>query len=196
MDATAASTLFAWLDREVWLVTAQAGTRRSGLIATFVNPATIVPEIPRLLVGLAKQHYTWELVEAGNAFALHLLGEEHLDWVWRFGLQSGREQDKFDGLPVRNGATGSPLLDGAIGWLDCRVEARLDGGDRTVYLAEVVEGCVTHFAQPLTSRRLLELAPTECLAELKRQRHHDSQIDADAIVAWRQARTGSESGTR
>jgi flavin reductase (DIM6/NTAB) family NADH-FMN oxidoreductase RutF len=190
MDATAFSTLFAWLDREVWLVTAQAGLRRGGLIATFVNPATIVPELPRLLVGLAKQHYTWEMVEASNAFALHLLGEEHLDWVWRFGLESGRDRDKFAGLSLRSGPTGSPLLDGAIGWLDCRVEARLDGGDRTVYLAEVVEGGVTHFAPPLTSSRLLELAPPERLTQMKRQLHRDSQTDAEAIRAWRRTRKG------
>lgn len=195
MDPTASSTLFAWLDREVWLVTAQAGSRRGGLIATFVNPATIVPEIPRVLLGLARQHHTWQLVEASNAFALHLLGEDQLDWVWRFGLQSGRDRDKLEGLPVHAGATGSPLLDGAVGWLDCRVEDRLDGGDRTVYLAEVVEGRVTHFAPPLTSRRLLELAPPHYLTQLKRQLHHDSQIDAEAILAWRQATDGKDVGT-
>jgi flavin reductase (DIM6/NTAB) family NADH-FMN oxidoreductase RutF len=192
MDATASSTLFAWLNREVWLVTAQAGPGRGGLIATFVNPATIVPELPRLLVGLAKQHHTWQLVEASNAFALHLLGEEQLDWVWRFGLESGRDRDKLEGLPYRTGATGSPLLDGAIGWVDCRVEARLDGGDRTVYLAEVVESRVTHFAPPLTSRRLLEMAPPDRLAEMKRQIHHDSHIDAEAILAWRRSRAGGD----
>ena len=66
MDLTAASTLFAWLGRELWLVTAQAGGRRGGLIATFVNQASIVPEMPRVLVGLARQHHTWELVEASG----------------------------------------------------------------------------------------------------------------------------------
>src|SRR6516225_9780017 len=75
MDSTAASTLIAWLDRELWLVTSQAGDRRGGLIATFVNPASIVADLPRMLVGLARQHHTWEVVEASGAFALHLLGE-------------------------------------------------------------------------------------------------------------------------
>jgi flavin reductase (DIM6/NTAB) family NADH-FMN oxidoreductase RutF len=188
MDLTAASTLFAWLDRELWLVTAQAGPRRGGLIATFVNQATIVPDMPRMLVGLARQHHTWELVEASGAFALHLIGEPHLDWVWRFGLESGRHRDKFAGLPVRTGETGSPLLEGAVGWLDCRVEDRLDTGDRTVYLAEVVQSQVGDFAAPLTQKRLLELAPPDRLAELKRQRHHDAHVDAEAIRAWRQRR--------
>jgi flavin reductase (DIM6/NTAB) family NADH-FMN oxidoreductase RutF len=188
MDETAASTLFAWVDRELWLVTAQAGGRRGGLIATFVNQASIVPELPRVVVGLAKQHQTWELVEASGAFALHLIGEQHLDWVWRFGLESGRDADKFQGVPVRAEATGSPLLEDAIGWLDCRVEASLDSGDRTLYLAEVVQSRVTHFGPPLTLRRLFEVAPPDRLAELKRQLHTDSYADADAIQAWREQR--------
>jgi len=191
MDVTAASTLFAWLDREIWLVTARADTRRGGLIATFVNQATIVPELPRVLVGLAAQHYTRELVESSNTFALHLLSENHLDWVWRFGLQTGRERDKFEGLRVRNTITGSPVLDDAVGWLDCRVEARLDIGDRTVYLAEVVQSGVTHFAPPLTVQRLLKLAPPARLAELKRQLHRDGEIDAEAIRQWRARQQGT-----
>lgn len=188
-DLTAVSTLFAWLDREIWLVTAQAGSRRGGLIATFVSQASIVPDLPRMLVGLARQHHTWELVEQSNAFALHLLGEQHLDWIWRFGLQSGRDQDKLHDLRVRQASTGSPVLEEAIGWLDCRVEARLDTGDRTLYLVEVVQGGVTHFAPPLTAKRLVQLASPAQLAELKRQLHHDSAIDAEAIQHWRAART-------
>jgi flavin reductase (DIM6/NTAB) family NADH-FMN oxidoreductase RutF len=185
MDSTAACTLFAWLDPEVWLVTAQAGPRRGGLIATFVSPASIAPELPRVLLGLARQHHTWELVEASGCFALHLIRADQLDWVWHFGLHSGRDRDKLDGLAVHPGTTGSPVLDDAIGWLDCRVEARLDSGDRTVYLAEVVESRVCHFAPPLTFQRLLELAPAAQLADLKRQRHQDSLVDAEAILAWR-----------
>lgn len=181
-----ASTLFGMLDREIWLVTAAAGPRRGGLIATFVNPATIVPDLPRVLVGLARQHHTWELVEASNAFALHLLGEQQIDWVWRFGLESGRGRDKLDGLPWRTMTTGSPVLEGVIGWLDCRVEARLDSGDRTVYLAGVVQSGVMQSAPPLTMRRLVQLAPSDRLAEMKRQLQHDSAIDAEAIRRWRE----------
>ena len=115
---------------------------QGGLIATFVSLASIVTDMPRVLVGLAKQHHTWEIVDAGGAFALHLLGERHVEWVWSFGLSSGRDGDKFLGLAVRQGVTNSPLLDDALGWLDCKVEATLDTGDRTVYLAEVIDGVV------------------------------------------------------
>jgi flavin reductase (DIM6/NTAB) family NADH-FMN oxidoreductase RutF len=186
MDITAASTLFACLDREVWLLTAQAGDRRGGLIATFVSQASIVPDLPRVLVGLAVGHYTHELVEASRSFALHLLSEEQIDLVWRFGLESGRDQDKLANMNIVLGATGSPLLEDTIGWLDCRVETQLEIGDRTVYVAEVVEGKVNNFGPPLTTRRLMERTPSPRLTQMQRSRHYDSYRDAQAILTWRE----------
>jgi flavin reductase (DIM6/NTAB) family NADH-FMN oxidoreductase RutF len=179
------ASLFARTDRELWLLTAAAGGRRGGLIATFVSQASIVPDLPRVVVGIAKQHHTWGLIEASGAFALHLLGEEQLDWVWRFGLRSGRDADKLHGMPVVAGATGSPILTGALGWLECRVEARMDTGDRTLYLAEVVREEVVRDAPPLTAWRMIQLAPPERLRELKEQMARDIAIDAAAIRAWR-----------
>jgi flavin reductase (DIM6/NTAB) family NADH-FMN oxidoreductase RutF len=184
MNPTAATALFARTDRELWLVTSQAAGRRGGLIATFVSQASIVPELPRVLVGLAKQHHTCEIVEASGAFALHLLGERHIEWVWRFGLSSGRDGDKFAGLPVRPGKC--PLLDDALGWLQCQVEAKLDTGDRTIYLAEVVDGQSNGDDKPLTVQRLLQLAPAGQRAELRRQMQRDAAVDAEALRAWRQ----------
>jgi flavin reductase (DIM6/NTAB) family NADH-FMN oxidoreductase RutF len=178
--------IFGRTDRELWLVTAQAAGRRGGLIATFVSNASIVPEMPRVLVGLARHHHTWELTEAAGAFALHLLGEEHLEWVWRFGLSTGRHTDKLDGLAVQPSmATSSPLLSDALAWLDCRVEARLATGDRTVYLAEVLDGANVREGRLLTLKRMIELAPPERLGQLKAAVLRDVAVDAEAIRRWR-----------
>ena len=186
MDATAAATLFAWLDREVWLVTAQAGGRRGGLIATFVNQATIVTDLPRLLVGLAKQHHTWELIEQSGAFAVHLLGQDSLDTIKHFGLQSGRNVDKFAAINSSIAYTGSPILDVGVGWLDCEVETRMHTGDRTIFMGQVVDSNVTHYGAPLTLKQLMQIAPPEILGELKKQVHRDGQLDAQAIRIWRE----------
>lgn len=191
MNPTSA-TIFAQLDREIWLVTARDGARRGGLIATFVNQASIVPELPRVVVGIAKHHHTWELIEASGAFALHLLGEDQLDLVWRLGLGSGRDHDKLAGLAVRAGTTGSPLLSDVLAWLDCRVEAKLDTGDRTLYLAEVVQAECVRTQQPLTTRRLVGRVPPEHLTRLQDALAHDSALDAAAIIAWRGASLEAE----
>jgi hypothetical protein len=118
--------------------------------------------------------------------------------VWRFGIGSGREIDKLHGLATSIGVSGSPILSGAPGWLDCRVEARMDTGDRTVYLAEVLDARIEGFdklspgrtAAPLTFRRLLELAPADKLQEMKQAMERDMELDQAAILDWRRRQAG------
>jgi flavin reductase (DIM6/NTAB) family NADH-FMN oxidoreductase RutF len=179
------SAIFDKLDRELWLITAQAGGRRSGLMATYVSRASLVPALPRVTLGLAKHHFTHELIQAGRTFGMHLIDEQRLDWVWRFGIRSGRELDKFSGLETRASASGSPILAEALAWLDCRVEAQLDTGDRTIFLGEVLDAGVNRTGPPLTMKRLIELAPPDKLRELKNATEHDIEIDHQAILAWR-----------
>jgi flavin reductase (DIM6/NTAB) family NADH-FMN oxidoreductase RutF len=188
MDFQEIADLFATLEHQVWLITAAAGGQRGGLIATFVTSASIVPELPRVLVGVARQHFTWQLIEQAGSFAVHLLADEHLPWVWRFGLQSGRHRDKFEGLSIRAGTTGSPILTDAAAWLEARVENKLDSGDRSIYLAEVVDGRWQARTAPLTLQHILQAAPADMLQKMKDQMAHDRAVDATAIQAWRQQR--------
>jgi flavin reductase (DIM6/NTAB) family NADH-FMN oxidoreductase RutF len=185
MDLAAASQMVGLTDRELWIVTAANGQRRGGLVATFACVASLVEELPRVLIALATQHHTHQLIEASDAFGLHLIAARQLDWVWRFGLQSGRDVDKLAGLSQESGMTGAPLLSDAIGWLDCRVETRMGIGDRTVYLAEVVAARMNRSEPPLTAKELLKIAPPERLEQLKQLRERDSRIDSEAILAWR-----------
>jgi len=188
-DFAAIADVFVQADPTVWLLTAHADGRRGGLIATFVAPASIVPDRPRVLVGLAKQHRTWQLVDASRAFVLHLLAADQLDLVWRFGLQSGRDGDKLAGLALE-AVDGGPRLRDVPAWLDCRVEASLDIGDRTLHVAAVRAGRRERPAEPLTLRRLVQAAPPERLQALKAALARDAAVDAGRIDAWR-ARAGA-----
>jgi flavin reductase (DIM6/NTAB) family NADH-FMN oxidoreductase RutF len=185
MSPEAAGAVFARLDRELWIVTASAGGRQGGLIATFVSQASIVPSMPRVILGVARQHHTWSLIEASRAFALHLIAPMQIDWVWHFGLQTGRDRDKLEGLDSQPGPSGAPRLRGTPAWLDCRVEARLETGDRTLYLAEVLDAEAPGDRPFLTVSQLRALTPEDKRRELEAQMKRDSAIDAAAIAAWR-----------
>lgn len=173
------------LDREVWVVTAAHGGQQGGLLATFVSPISIVPSQPRFAVALSKQHHTWGLAESAHAFAVHLLTLDQIELAWHFGTQSGRDIDKFATVAHTAGITGSPILNAALGWLECRVETSLDTGDRTLYLAEVVAGDLRHAFSPLTQRQLIERATPEQLQMLRSQLAADAELDAAAIQRWR-----------
>jgi flavin reductase (DIM6/NTAB) family NADH-FMN oxidoreductase RutF len=172
------------IDQELWIVTAAHEGRQGGLVATFVSPASIVPDMPRIIVGLDKRHETWRLIEGSNAFAVHLIDESQLDLVWRFGLQCSRDADKFAGLTVKTSATGSPVLSDAPAWLECRVESRFDTGDRTIYLAAVIDGANVG-GTPLTTKRLAQIAPRDKLAVMRSQLAEDVRHDREAILKWR-----------
>jgi flavin reductase (DIM6/NTAB) family NADH-FMN oxidoreductase RutF len=190
MDVAQISKVYAQLDAPLWLVTAADGDRRGGLIATTVARASIVDVMPRQLITVSKKHHTHELIEASGAFAMHLIDETQLELIWRFGLLSGRDVDKLAGLTFHAGATGSPLLVDAVAWFDCRVESRMDGGDRTIYLAGVVDGRLQRTDPPLTIRRFFDIAPPDKQQVMSEQYDHDARLDAAAIQRWRDQRGG------
>lgn len=186
MDASAVAEVFRQrIDRELWVVTAAAGPQRGGLIATSVSNASIVEAMPRVVVGLSRQHFTWELVEASGAFGLHLFGEEQGEWFSRFALQSGRDVDKLAGLAVQVGVTGTPLLRNALVALEARVETRLEVGDRTIYLAEIVAALPGQSGSVLTVQRIMPTLSEEQRCELRRRIARDASCEAEAIRQWR-----------
>ena len=144
-----------------------------------------------MVLGVAKQHHTWGLIEASGRFALHLLYPHQIDLVWRFGLQTGREVDKLAGLEAARTPGGSPLIANTLAWLDCRVEEHMDSGDRTIYLAAVETAANSEHAEPLSVRRLYANAPEDRRKRLEDLYARDGRIDAEAILRWRAERTAT-----
>ena len=171
--------------RTPWIVTSRHDRDLGGLVATFVNNASLVPALPRLVIGIARHHHTWELIQRSRSFAAHLVNEDQCDLIWRFGLGSGRHINKFADIRWRRGQTGSPLLEDALAWLDCSVEAELDIGDRSIYVGAIVDGHISGPGTPVTLTRLLELASQEQLDRMHEERRRDETIDAAAILEWR-----------
>lgn len=184
----AVEDIFGLYDPPLWLITARAGERRGGLIATSVVRASILAERPRLLIAIAKHHHTWGLIEASGGFSAHLLPSGHLEAVWRFGLATGHRTDKFAGLNPGETPDGHPLYAPALCWMDCRLEQAMDIGDRGACLAGVVGGAILAKGAVLTFGVLRREAPPERKAELDRLYRRDQGIDAAAIQAWQRHR--------
>src|SRR5262245_24142815 len=98
MPAADVDSVFRLLDRAIWIITAQDGTRRGGLAATWVMQSSIDPAQPLIVAGIAPNHFTAELIEASGAFAAHLLVEDQCDLAFAFAIGSGRDREKLIGL--------------------------------------------------------------------------------------------------
>ncbi len=192
MNPTAAETLFRQLDTPLWLLTTAAGSRRSGLICTSVMSVSIVPDMPRIVVAIARQHETWSVLQEARHLALHLLSPESLSLVERFGARSSRDIDKFEGVQLVPHEHAAPILRESLGWLACSIEDRWSIGDRTVHLAAVDDAQpLPEGSVPLTTNSLARRASPELLEELKRQREMDAAVDVPLIQQWR---TNRQSG--
>jgi flavin reductase (DIM6/NTAB) family NADH-FMN oxidoreductase RutF len=173
MDQTSIAAVLGKLDSEVFVLTAADGDRRNGQIVCWVQPATIVPQVPRVLVGIGRLTYTRELIEASRRFALNLLGQDQWQWVPHFGFRSGRETDKFAEVPFESGVTGSPVLPGIVGYVEAEVRSVLDGGAHLFYLADVLAGRLVADREPLRLSQLPALLPPEDLSTMIRLLEQD-----------------------
>jgi flavin reductase (DIM6/NTAB) family NADH-FMN oxidoreductase RutF len=154
------------IDREIWIVTAAAGGRSGGLVATWVSSASIDCERPVLMAGIAPNHFTAELIDASGALAAHLLRPDQVELAWNFARVSGRHRDKLAGLATNNSQSGPPILADCLASFDCRVFARYDAGDRLFYWADVVAASAA--GAPLAALR--EQAFIRALSDEQRQR--------------------------
>lgn len=158
---TEVSQLMSMLWTPIVAVTAAAAGRRSGQIAVSAHGASIVPERPRLTVALWKRNLTRDLANRSGAFAVHLLRDDQDELVYHLGLQSGHKADKLATVAHESGVTGTPLLRDCLGFFECRVLNRMDGGDHTIFLGEVVHSGLGSEGRPLWWQDLRARMPAE-----------------------------------
>ena len=107
-----------------------------GLTASSLTSVSLEPLY--LLVCIGKGSRSHDVVAAGEHFAVNVLAADSVDLSRRFAqVDPG---DRFDGVDYRAEVTGSPVLNRAAAWLDCRVAQLHDAGDHTIVVGEVL-GC-------------------------------------------------------
>jgi 3-hydroxy-9,10-secoandrosta-1,3,5(10)-triene-9,17-dione monooxygenase reductase component len=79
---------------------------------------------------------TWPRIARAQSFAVNVLSEEQHELANKFG-RSG--PDKFHGVAWSPDSAGSPVLDGALTWAGCDLEAVHAGGDHLLVTGRVRE---------------------------------------------------------
>lgn len=107
-----------------------------GLTANAVASVSLEP--PLVLACVDRGAESHDAIAASGRFSVNVLaaGQEALARrfaEWPAGL-------KFDGIGHRTAATGAPVLEDALAWVDCRLWAAYPGGDHTIFVGEVAAG--------------------------------------------------------
>ena len=169
--------MFQHTNHEVYVATARSGDVRSGNIVTWALPGSLVPDAGRAVVVLSPLNFTHTLIRETGRFVLHLLAADQLEWLVRFGLSSGRDVDKFAGIPLGQTRSGLPVLPGTCGWVEMRIVDRLDSGDRIVYLCDALEIGEEPARPALHLKDAFARLPAEVVAALQEKKARDGDRD-------------------
>lgn len=134
----------------VFVLAGKAGDRVNACIT---NTCMQVANSPtRVAITVINGNYTRELVQEGGVFCLTLLDQScTMDTIRHFGMQSGRDVDKFAGIDYTLDKNGVPYLPWqSCAYLSCRVLSSQDLGSHTLFIAEVEDGDVLSSGEPLT----------------------------------------------
>ena len=134
----------------VFMLGSRAGERKNGCITNTCMQVASNPT--RVACAVINANYTCELIKESGYFTLSILDRSvSYETIRYFGMQSGRDVDKLDSLPLPEDLNGIPYM----GWSACavlslKVVSSQDLGSHTLFVAEVVDGKVLSDEEPLT----------------------------------------------
>lgn len=134
-------------------VSADEFRRACGRFATGVSVATVIDpqgtphgltvnsfssvslDPPLILICLGHVVSVIDAFRAAKHFGINVLSADQRELSDRFARKG---YDRFDGLPWDRGATGVPLLPGALAGIECEVHDRVTSGDHDIFIGRMV----------------------------------------------------------
>lgn len=134
----------------LYVVTCSDGKKDNGLIVNTVSQVTSTPN--RIAVTINKDNYSHHVIKQSGTMNINCLSQDAPFSVFeRFGFQSGRSVDKFEGEEVLRSDNGLVFLSKHINsFMSLKVEQYVDLGTHGMFICSVTESRVISSAETMT----------------------------------------------
>ena len=116
----------------VTVVTAAGADGPEGMAIGSFSSVSLDPPLVMFCPG--HESASWSRMRPAGSFCVNVLGDHQADVSRVF---AGKSDDRFSGLGIRVEATGAPVIEGCLAWIDCTVHAVHDGGDHDIVVGRV-----------------------------------------------------------
>ncbi len=99
--------------------------------------ASVSLEPPTVLICVNRIATAHPLIASSQRFCVNILALGQRALAERFA--GGEPRSRFDGVPYRIGASGSPILDGTLAHVDCALAEELSAPTHTIFLGTVLD---------------------------------------------------------
>lgn len=129
----------------VTVITARdANGKPVGLTANSFNSVSLSP--PLVLWSLSRSASTMPAFTRGSHYAINILAADQREIAERFAR---KDIDRFDGITLREGTRGAPILDGVVAVFECFNRSQYEEGDHVIFVGEVEHCARREGASPL-----------------------------------------------
>ena len=119
----------------VAVLTVDANGQPLGLTVGSLVALSLQP--PLVAIVVSRQAAMHELLREAGGFAVSILAASQESLAQHFA-RGVPPIAMWDGIAVQAGVSGAPLLQGALGWLECRLHDELAVGTHTLFVGEVL----------------------------------------------------------
>jgi flavin reductase (DIM6/NTAB) family NADH-FMN oxidoreductase RutF len=122
----------------VSVITVGRGKDITGMTVTSVSSLSVDP--PSLIVSINRASSSWPLLQRLGFFGVNILTADQLDVAERFTGKGGlKGAERFAGAEWIPGASGVPLLAGALAAIDCEVEDIVERHSHAIVIGRVLD---------------------------------------------------------
>lgn len=132
------------------ILTVEHAGRRTGVLLSWIQQAAFEP--PMVTVCVKNGRHVLDLITGAGRFLLNIIGDEPAAMFKHFGRGFGPDEEAFNGVDIKSTEFG-PALTTCPAQLGCRVVNRLECGDHTLLVAEVVRASAREGGKPYVHLR-------------------------------------------
>jgi len=122
----------------VSVITVGRGKDITGMTVTSVSSLSVDP--PSLVVSINRASSSWPLLKRHGFFGVNILTADQLDVAERFTGKDGlKGVERFAGATWTTGASGVPLLVGALAAIDCEAEDIVERHSHAIVIGRVLD---------------------------------------------------------
>ncbi len=117
------------------LVGSRSGDEWNAMTASWVTQVAMDPIL--VAVGVERSSLTRRLIIEGRSFSINLWDRSDTRPFVKFSKPATKEEMTLNERPIREGATGAPIFEEAVAYLDCSVWEAIECGSHTLFIGEV-----------------------------------------------------------
>ena len=131
------------------LVGSVASDEWNAMTTSWITQVSMDPVL--IAIAVENEAVTHRLISDGGAFTVNLWSSDDTKPFVKFSKPATKDGDgqafTLNGRPVHIGATGAPIFDEALAWLDCEVRHSHDYGTHTLFVGAPVDGGINDDAE-------------------------------------------------